>query len=92
MPGSSRVWRVALPVAVMGILSGACASNNITPAATTVAPMPRLYSCQQFKQASDEYRALPAGSILATMMDDYRGERLVLFRLNGLKEPPPCKP
>ena len=54
--------------------------------------MPQSYTCPQFAQMATEYLALPAGSMLGTAMDDYRVLRLALFRLHGLKEPPPCKP
>ena len=72
-------------------LAAACAPAPV-PSPVVVAPMPAQYNCSQFAQMAAEYRALPAGSMLAVAMDDNRVLRLALFRLHGLKEPPPCKP
>lgn len=80
-----------VPWVLMALLGASCAPLP-TAAPTTVAPMPQAYSCPQFAQMAAEYRALPAGSMLAVAMDDYRAERLVLFRLNGLPSAPACKP
>ena len=76
---------------VLAILAGACAPTP-TPSPVVVAPVPISYTCPQFVQMAAEHRSLPAGSMIAVAMDDYRRERLALFRLHGLKEPPPCKP
>ncbi len=54
--------------------------------------MPQSYTCAQFAQMAAEYKALPPGSMLGVAMDDFRVERKELYRLNGLKEPPACKP
>ena len=84
-------FRAAVAVAGFVAFLGACAPVP-TAAPVVVAPTPTSYSCSQFVQIAAEYRALPAGSMLAVVVDDYRAERLVLYRLQGLKDPPACKP
>lgn len=87
MPAASRiVW-----AAVFTGLLAACAPTP-TASPVVVAPVPVGYTCGQFAQMAAEHKALPAGSMIAVAIDDYRRERLALYRLQGLKEPPPCRP
>lgn len=56
----------------------------------SAAPIPKVYSCEQSAKAAKEFRALPADSVLAQWMDDYRIERKALRALHQIPEPDPC--
>lgn len=76
---------------VVALLLAACSQTTPAPAIVTTAPAPKVYTCAQEKQLAVEYRALPDGSILVTVLDDYRLERKALAAAR--KEPPPrCRP
>lgn len=57
---------------------------------SSAAPIPRVYSCEQSRQAAKEFAALPKGSTLEQWMDDYRIERKALRAFHQIPEPDPC--
>lgn len=72
------------------MLALAACSQPATPAATTVAPMPKEYGCSDQRQAGAEMRALPSGAALRRFIDDYRDLRIRLRALHQLPEPAAC--
>jgi len=74
-----------LSAALVGALA-ACSPPAPVTAPIVVAPIPASYTCDQLARASGEYDKLPAGAMLATMMDDYRVERRALRALHKLPE------
>lgn len=82
-----RLALVALAsVAVLALALAACAPAPPVPPPVVVAPMPVAYTCPQLTRAAGEFDNLPAGAMLATMMDDYRVERRALKALHRLPE------
>lgn len=72
-------------MALLGLLVASCAPFPAT-APAVVAPYPVQYTCAQQRALAAEYRALPAGSMLARAMDDYRTERGALRALHGISD------
>ena len=58
---------------------------KITPAPIAAAPYAVVYSCEQLRQAEKEYDALPAGSMIRILLDDYHAERKALDGLHDIK-------
>lgn len=87
---SGRGFRLAVvalaSVALLALVLTACAPAPPVPAPVVVAPMPAAYTCSQLARAADEFDALPSGSMIGQMMDDYRVERRALKALHRLPE------
>lgn len=81
----ARFKLVAL--AGLGLALTACEPK---PGPVVVAPRPAEYTCQQSRQAADEFDALPAGSMLRVYVTDYGRLRRALRAVLGLPEPAKC--
>lgn len=75
---------------ILALILGGCLGTSPAPAPVVVAPLPKLYTCEQQRQLAAEYRALPPGSMLRIAVNDYGEERDRLRAAHGLAEPPPC--
>jgi hypothetical protein len=80
----SRLALLAMIAALVG-----CAPTA-APAPVVAAPTPKAYACSFERQARVQYEALPTGSALRTMIDDYGIERDELRAALGLPKPTPC--
>jgi hypothetical protein len=80
---------LALAVVLAGC-SGPVQLSTAPPAAVVVAPTPKTYTCAQTREAAGELAALPAGSMLRTLIDDYGDLRDKLRAALGLAPPPKC--
>lgn len=68
-------------------LSACATTTAATPApapVTGVAPLPKQYTCAQTAAAAAEYKALPQGSALVVLLDDYGTERRALRAFHNL--------
>lgn len=80
--------RIAL-IAGAALALAAC-GTPAQPAATSVAPVPKEYSCADQRKAGAELRALPPDAVLRRFMDDYRDLRIRLRALHNQPEPASC--
>ncbi|MEI6861864.1 MAG: hypothetical protein WCL04_06380 [Verrucomicrobiota bacterium] len=78
-------------VFVLALVLAACAPAA-TPAPQVVAPLPKVYACDQQRAAAAELKALPAGSVLAVFIADYGELRDKNRAALGLPKPAPCPP
>lgn len=84
--------RPGVGFALCGLLLAlaACSPPPPTVAPIVVAPMPKVYTCEQQRQLADEFAALPAGSMAKQAIQDYGGERDQLRAVHGLPRPAAC--
>lgn len=85
---SRLTLKAALTAAAFSAALAGCSifTDPPTPAAQVIAPMPKEYTCADSRQAGMEYHALPPGSILRRMIDDYGVERRDLRALHQIPE------
>jgi uncharacterized lipoprotein YbaY len=63
-----------------------------TPSPVVIAPTPKVYTCDQQRQASRELAALPVAAMLRVLVNDYGVERRQLRAARGEAEPAGCSP
>lgn len=68
------------------ICLAACSPPPPVAAPSIVAPLPVEYSCAQLARAAAEFDKIEPGSMIDTMMDDYRVERKALRGIHKLPE------
>ena len=78
-------------ILVVAFALAGCAPAPV-PAPQVVAPLPKVYACDQQRAAAAELKALPAGSVLAVFIADYGELRDKNRAALGLPKPAPCPP
>lgn len=83
--GRSRIALYGLLLAV-----GACSPPPPVAAPIVVAPMPKVYTCEEQRRLGNEFAAMPAGSMAKQAIQDYGQERDELRAVHGLPKPAGC--
>ena len=80
--------RIAVVAALLALR--ACSPPPPLPTPIVVAPMPKVYTCEQLRQLGNEFAAMPEGSMARQAIRDYGKERDELRAVHGLPKPAAC--
>ncbi|HTR86199.1 MAG TPA: hypothetical protein VMI56_17075 [Reyranella sp.] len=80
-----------IPAVVLGLpILASCGPKPVTPVASVVTPVPKVYTCAQERKAKAEYDKLAADSMLRVLVDDYGHDRKDRWAALNMKPPPVC--
>lgn len=80
---------IAAAITLIALIA-ACSPPPPVQVAPVVAPLPKVYTCDESRRLANEFAGLPAGSMMRQAIQDYGQERDELRAVHGLPKPAAC--